>query len=359
MKEYRGITNCYNRRALADKGYTEVLVREGQGLQGSEINEIQSIQAAALRGVADALLHDGDIVADASVALDSATGTARCAAGRIYLKGAVREVPAAVLTVPVTGNAAENLTLAINDGEPKPVLFQGVAPEVGDLARGQIYTLKYSGSAWQIMAGMARDRIGQTVWFEDTLQRPGYVPLNGCTIENFSQHWPQMAAYLATAHGQERCFATLAEREAAHVAVWHTLASGEMVNWNGFGGVCKFFYDAENDILYLPDLRGMFRSVAGDGVVAPSMGEAKGDTGREISGSWYGADRYPIWGTDTATGIIVRGSGRGKTFPGSAATPDAAPLSILGSRVYPAGATFAPRSWGALASVYLGHPATA
>lgn len=104
MKEYRGIKNCYNRRALSDKGYTEVLVREGQGLQGSEINEIQSIQAEALRGVADALLHDGDIVADASVALDSATGTARCAAGRIYLRGAVRSVPEAVFTVPLTGS---------------------------------------------------------------------------------------------------------------------------------------------------------------------------------------------------------------------------------------------------------------
>lgn len=104
MQPYRNIQNCYNRRALGDKGYTEVLIREGYGLQGSEINEIQSIQAEALRGVADALLHDGDIVADAAVALDSATGTARCAAGRIYLKGAVRVVPEAVLTVPLTGS---------------------------------------------------------------------------------------------------------------------------------------------------------------------------------------------------------------------------------------------------------------
>ena len=111
MKEYRGVNNCYNRRALADKGYTEVLVREGQGLQGSEINEIQSLQAEALRGVADALLHDGDIVADAAVALDSATGTARCSAGRIYLKGAVRAVPAAVFTVPITGSVVIGIRL--------------------------------------------------------------------------------------------------------------------------------------------------------------------------------------------------------------------------------------------------------
>lgn len=111
MKEYRGVSNCYNRHVLEDKGYTEVLIREGQGLQGSEINEIQSIQAAALRGVADALLHDGDIVADAAVSLDTATGTARCGAGRIYLRGAVREVAAAVLTVPLTGSVVIGIRL--------------------------------------------------------------------------------------------------------------------------------------------------------------------------------------------------------------------------------------------------------
>jgi len=49
MQPYRNIQNCYNRRALGDKGYTEVLIREGYGLQGSEINEIQSIQAEARR----------------------------------------------------------------------------------------------------------------------------------------------------------------------------------------------------------------------------------------------------------------------------------------------------------------------
>lgn len=94
------------------------------------------------------------------------------------------------------------------------------------------------------------------------------------------------------------------------------------------------------------------------GLTAASMGGVLGDRGRDIYGSWYGYDRYPIWGTDSVTGIIGRGSGQGKTFQGSAAAPDAAPLSILGSRVYPSGATFAPRSWAALACVYLGQPST-
>lgn len=104
MKEFYGIKNCYNRRAIEDKGYSFVAVRDGYGLQGSEVNEMQSLQYEALRGVADALLHDGDIVADAAVVVEPATGNVRCAAGRIYLRGMVREVPAAVLNVPVTGS---------------------------------------------------------------------------------------------------------------------------------------------------------------------------------------------------------------------------------------------------------------
>ena len=104
MKNYLGIPNCYNRRALGDKGYTQVLVREGYGVQGSEINEIQSIQAETLRGVADAFLQDGDIISDAAVVVDAESGSTRCAAGRIYLKGAVRAVPEAVFTIPSTGN---------------------------------------------------------------------------------------------------------------------------------------------------------------------------------------------------------------------------------------------------------------
>lgn len=111
MKEFYGIKNCYNRRANENKGYTFVAVRDGYGLQGSEVNEMQSLQYEALRGVADALLHDGDIVSDASVVVDSASGKARCAAGRIYLHGAVREVPAAVLTVPVTGSVIIGIRL--------------------------------------------------------------------------------------------------------------------------------------------------------------------------------------------------------------------------------------------------------
>lgn len=245
-------------------------------------------------------------------------------------------------------NRALSPMLSVNEGISKPILFDGVAPEVGDMAKGQPYSLLYSGSAWHIMAGMARDRIGQTVWFEDTLQRPGFVPLNGCTIENFSQLWPQMAAYLATTHGQERCFESLAERTAAHIAVWHTLASGATVNWNGFGGVCKFYYDAENDVLYLPDLRGMFRAAAGDGVVAPSMGGVAGDRTRLMwgfAGTVCNEPNGAFWFSSLTTDRDYRD---GLSKCGNS--------NIDSSRVVPTGPVNTPRSWAALACCYLGCP---
>ncbi len=247
-------------------------------------------------------------------------------------------------------NTAAAPTLTVDDGPAKPLLWQGVPPEVGNLAKGQIYGLMYSGTSWQILSGMAPWGICQTRWFEDTLARPGFVPLNGGIVANFAATWPQAMAYLQTSHGQARCFASLDEREAAHVAIWHTLASGATVGWEGVGGLTKFFYDPVTDQLYLPDLRGMFRAVAGDGIVAPSMGGVLGDRGREISGALNDVCAFretsgPF--QKTYFNYFTGGSG------GRLNTYD---VSFLASRVIPAGATFAPRSWGALACVYLGHP---
>lgn len=265
-----------------------------------------------------------------------------------------------------TVNAAEDITLAVNEGEAVPVLVSGVAPEPGNLAKGQIYTLKFSGAAWQIVAGMAEDRIGQTAWFEDTRPRPGYVPLNGCTIEDFSAQWPQMAVYLATEYGQERCFESLAEREAAHTAVWATLASGATVGWAGLGGVTRFFWDQEEDILYMPDLRGMIRTMAGDGVVAPNMGEGMGDKAREVSGVASlivpSANSTDNGGAELGSGCfsatLIQGGFWGNNTP-ARLNKYIGSLGFASSRIAPTGAANVPRSWGSVACAYFGQQATA
>jgi hypothetical protein len=88
------------------KHYTQLLFRAGDGLQSRELNEIQSTLIHRLQGVADALLKDGDIVSGANLQIDADTGLVTLEAGRVYLRGAVREVPATSFTVPTTGRIA-------------------------------------------------------------------------------------------------------------------------------------------------------------------------------------------------------------------------------------------------------------
>lgn len=156
MKNYLGILNCYNRRALGDKGYTQVLVREGYGVQGSEINEIQSIQAETLRGVADAFLHDGDIIADAAVVVDRESGAVRAAAGKIYIKGRVRDVPEAVFAVPPTGSVLIGVRLieAVVSELEDPELLN---PAVGCRAQGMPGAWRLQEEARWGFSGDGRD----------------------------------------------------------------------------------------------------------------------------------------------------------------------------------------------------------
>lgn len=88
------------------KHYTQLLFRAGDGLQSRELNEIQTTLIHRLQGVADALLKDGDIVSGANLQIDADTGLVALEAGRVYLRGAVREVPAASFTVPIEGRVA-------------------------------------------------------------------------------------------------------------------------------------------------------------------------------------------------------------------------------------------------------------
>lgn len=102
--------NYYDRFNEA-KNYEKILIREGYGTQGSEINELQSSASHRLKGIADALFKDGDIIRDASVIIDKDTGKVRAASGAVYLKGAVRGVADAEFTIPITGTIAIGVRL--------------------------------------------------------------------------------------------------------------------------------------------------------------------------------------------------------------------------------------------------------
>ena len=256
-------------------------------------------------------------------------------------------------------NSADSPHISINGGASKPLLWQGMPPEVGQLAKDQIYSLMYSGTSWQILGGLAPWSICQTVWWEDTLNRQGFLPMNGGTVDGFSVLYPQAAAYLNTAHGQARCFASLADRNAAHTAIYATFSTGATEGWAGLGGISKFFWDKAQDKLYLPDLVGMFRCMAGDGIVAPSMGGVMGDRIRELYGNFIeGREGYGSLGHYASGGVFCRGTGIfGPGALNRLTEGVASSILMEASRIVPTGPTNSPRSWGALACVYLGQQA--
>ena len=104
------ITGYYD-RFDPTKEYESHLFRAGYVLQSAELNEIQSASAYRMKGIADALFKDGDVVRDARVIVDSETGITRCESGAVYLQGAVRGIPPATFTIPTSGVVAVGIYL--------------------------------------------------------------------------------------------------------------------------------------------------------------------------------------------------------------------------------------------------------
>lgn len=106
----KAIDNYYNRYD-PEKDYTEILYRAGYGTQASEMNELQSMQDARIRAIADSLFKDGDIVSGCQIAVDAATGETRCEAGTIYLQGRVWKIEQAVFAIPLQGTVSVGVRL--------------------------------------------------------------------------------------------------------------------------------------------------------------------------------------------------------------------------------------------------------
>jgi len=93
----------YYDRTDPTKYYDKHLFRADYVLQGAELNEIQSEAFARIRGMGDALFKDGAVIKNAQIVIDPATGETQCEAGIIYLAGKLYGVPAATITLPITG----------------------------------------------------------------------------------------------------------------------------------------------------------------------------------------------------------------------------------------------------------------
>ncbi|WP_105168538.1 DUF4815 domain-containing protein [Pseudoalteromonas sp. T1lg23B] len=87
----------------AAKQYEQILFRAGKGLQSRELNDVQCQVSHQLKGVADALLKDGDIVAGGGVRIEAQQ--ARVAAASVYIRGAVRQLAERSFDFDTSGDA--------------------------------------------------------------------------------------------------------------------------------------------------------------------------------------------------------------------------------------------------------------
>uniref|UniRef100_UPI00301AD4D6 DUF4815 domain-containing protein n=1 Tax=Kaistia sp. MMO-174 TaxID=3081256 RepID=UPI00301AD4D6 len=85
--------------------WQRVVGREDRFAEAADLNDIQTIVERRHRRVGDLVASDGDRIADGDIVVDVAGGSVQLAAGRVYARGDVRDVAAAVLTdVPMTGD---------------------------------------------------------------------------------------------------------------------------------------------------------------------------------------------------------------------------------------------------------------
>lgn len=92
----------FNRFDATDR-YDELLFRASKGLQSAELNEIQSTVIDRLKRIADSVFRDGTVIEGTVPLINKTTGATTCPPSRVYVRGAVREVPERTFTIPVVG----------------------------------------------------------------------------------------------------------------------------------------------------------------------------------------------------------------------------------------------------------------
>ena len=86
------ILDKYYNRFDPSKKYTKSMFLASRGLQSAELNEVQDYASYGIKGIGDALFADGNVIRGCTCVVDGETGGVTVEAGKIYLKGLVREV---------------------------------------------------------------------------------------------------------------------------------------------------------------------------------------------------------------------------------------------------------------------------
>lgn len=108
------LTGYYNRFASSDN-YDAVEFLASKGLQSAELNELQSIFSDRMQNISDVLFKDGGVVRGGSASINPSTGAVTLSEGAVYVRGAVRQVASASLTIPTSGSIQIGVRLIEND----------------------------------------------------------------------------------------------------------------------------------------------------------------------------------------------------------------------------------------------------
>jgi len=168
----------YYNRFDADKNYDQLCFNADRILQSAEMNELQTMLIERQRGISDTLFKNGDVIRDARIIVDAASGETQCESGAIYLAGAVRGVPPAQLTIPLDGmvNVGIYLNASVVTELDDPALLNPAVGTRGYMEPGA-YRLQLT-PAWG-HAGDGRDGDFYPIWeVEDGVVRPKDPPPN-------------------------------------------------------------------------------------------------------------------------------------------------------------------------------------
>ena len=103
MSQTKQSLNIDNYYEYFNPEYSKILWREGKASQGRELNEMQAINDHRIKGIGNALFKDGDVLSEAQIVVNPNTGLVKAQAGKIYISGAVWDIPEAEFSISTIG----------------------------------------------------------------------------------------------------------------------------------------------------------------------------------------------------------------------------------------------------------------
>ncbi|MFZ6712010.1 DUF4815 domain-containing protein [Undibacterium sp. TC9W] len=85
------------------KQFDTVLYRADKVIQSDEMNEVQSLLQARIKGIADVMMADAAVIRDARIVVNPLTGATTCESGALYVDGAIRGVAPTMFSIAIVG----------------------------------------------------------------------------------------------------------------------------------------------------------------------------------------------------------------------------------------------------------------